>query len=266
MAWTLTSDPLKHHRVNTLCISYSQLMQEVAHIVCEISEPSELPRLLKRLQFMRYEFSGLRQTTFSSLPGSHAVMRFLFEHLQFRATENLTLAELNLAQCLFRRSAHTLALSVLAGYIAEAHDVQLCLLSPAHLNVWRTQEGQDVFYWSSLQASAPLNSNQLLSLLADHKSALPMTLPELRGDFLAQLRHCLVASSDWARALVVQNALLESEPANVQSLAERAMLLHRLGDHHGALCDLKRYFSFVDIQIASTELRSLFAQLNPPEI
>lgn len=89
-----------------------------------------------------------------------------------------------------------------------------------------------------------------------------MSLDEFVINYLSILKNAYQQRSNLEPLLIVQNWLLEYQPANMMVIGERALLLNHLGHFKNSFADLKRYFSFADRNTAPLELVNLFDELS----
>jgi hypothetical protein len=84
---------------------------------------------------------------------------------------------------------------------------------------------------------------------------------QLMTQYLELLLHTFERHKFLTQLHTVYNLLLHLDDTNTALLGQRALLRQKLGFGREALCDLKRYFSFVELKSAPSELYQAWRQL-----
>ncbi len=79
--------------------------------------------------------------------------------------------------------------------------------------------------------------------------------------YLKDLEQYYESKQMWNQLHTLFNVLLKLDPHQAQTLCRRALLLKKLGYAKEALCDLKQYFSFVEVHQAPAELQKALYEL-----
>lgn len=93
------------------------------------------------------------------------------------------------------------------------------------------------------------------------KSIDSLSAPQLLMNYLGLLVKFFEDKDDSRILVVLFSLLLKLDPNNIIILARRSLLLMKIGRLQEAFADLKHYFSFVESQQVSSELRFAFLEL-----
>lgn len=277
-----------HADANRAVGGVSNLVREIARISHRLEPAVSAEWMIKRVQFLSYDLQMLARHTTTDTERVLMLNDFFFSTQQFQCVNrsgDLRKASdaYQLNRVLVDRMGAPLVLEVLYSYLAEKIGVNLEFvdLKPTCFLKWR-ENGRSRFI-DMTRRGAMLSADQLIETLHDRfrMPAINQTtvleacsFESFISDYLHNLKRALsldpapnhlshLQQEKATVLLFLQETLIAYQPSNLQLIGERAMLLDRMGNHKGALTDLKRYFAFHDRSRAPLELVELYDKLAP---
>lgn len=232
-------------------------LQALLSIDSQISQEIPTDSSLRQINFMSYELATLCLNK-SDEEVYEALNYFFFTTKNFRVHP----AHFLLHEILEERKGCGIALALLYMHLAGSLGLKLELIHrPLHTILKWSREGRSSFI--DLEACGRLlTEDQLLLIVNKHKDQVQcLSMSEALVQYLSYISMNCRNRQDKTSLHKTLDMILRLEPENTRFLAERALLRKELGMLREALCDLKRYFSFTEMSVASQELISAYEEL-----
>lgn len=249
------------------------LMREVCRISTRLEPPLAYERILKRTQFLAYEFQAVTDMKSSEEARLLQLNHFFFEDKEFHClpqTECDPATSYLINHVLTRRAGAPILLALLYAFLAESVDIKLDFvdLDPTCFLRWN-DNGRSRFI-DITRKGRTLTNEELLETLHSRFKMLSLShtsLLESRAfesfitDYVIALKRTVDPIHEPERMLFLQNTLIAYQPSELPLVGERAFLHRRLGNFKLALADLKRYFAFHDRARAPIDLVRLYDEM-----
>lgn len=197
---------------------------------------------------------------------------FLFDDKGFqisstRASNEISVSQILIKDTLEKRVGHPLPLLFLLLHLAYYLDIPLTLLQARHHFLVKWVRSGKTIYLDFFNGCKVLNDQELIQVLNRSSSNLEVwSAKQLISQYLELLLTTFERHHRLNELHTVYNLLLHLDDTNTSLLGQRALLRYRLGFGREALCDLKRYFSFVERVHAPNEINRVWTELeNRPE-
>jgi regulator of sirC expression with transglutaminase-like and TPR domain len=195
-----------------------------------------------------------------------ALRQFLFEEKGFQLTASRLSAaserDVLMKNILDERCGHPLPVVFLILHLAHYLDLPMALLQARHHFLLKWVRSGKTVYLDLFNEGRPLNDQELIQVLNRSSSNLEVwSAKQLMTQYLELLMQTFEASQALSQLHIVYNLMLQMDDTNTEVLGQRALLRQRLGFSREALCDLKRYFSFVEQSHAPMELQQAWMEL-----
>jgi len=236
-----------------------QLMLDDASGVCaELDSFSRAEWLSKRVKFISYELQTRLREISGAREKCHLISDFLFVEKEFKAVQNSDRLDrresLLLSEVLASRSANPSVLAFLYWFLAAQSGLLLQFVGSKPTRYLKFIDAGTVCFIDVLDSGRILCGQQVLDLLNLQMQLEEISPERFLANYFAALKRAYLRLGDMSSVLLVHNHLMARQPSSLHLLGERALLRRAVGDLHGALGDLKRYFSFQDRQSAPAEL------------
>lgn len=168
------------------------------------------------------------------------------------------------------RQGHPLIAAIFYQHLAKDLGIPCEIINMVDTNIIKTRLKNKVVFIDLLKKGEPLKEEHFLEQIntCGHRRNIdllsPLDIldgPALLRVFLRRLASLFRATSNKPALIKTLSAKLLLEPANIQKLAERAILWRDVGEPEKALNDLKRYFAFSDKAQAPQEIKLIFYEL-----
>ena len=197
--------------------------------------------------------------------------QFIFDEKGFQiSTSSATEVDENdllLKEVLQVRTGHPLPVVFLLLHLAHVLDLPMALIQARHHFLIKWVRSGKTIYLDLFNEGRALSDQELIQVLNRSASNLDVfSSKQLMGQYLELLTQAFERSHNFSQLHVVFNLILQMDDTNIAVLGQRALLRQKLGFNREALCDLKRYFSFVDRAHAPMALQHAWNELeNSPE-
>ena len=224
----------------------------------------------KQLNFMNYELSS-HCVGLSDLE-KHAVLNdFFFEQKEFAAT-SITADPKNeklllVGDFLTYRTGLPLIVSVAYSHFASQLDLPIYLTSKEnpHILKWIRGTNRSEFI-NTLTNGTLLTEEEVIKLTesSENQESCFDILPakDILTLYLNTLTDFYSNTNNKHGELDTLNISVRLHPNNLNYLTRRALTHKELGNFKEAICDLKRYFSFIDRTQASPEIKMAYYELH----
>lgn len=270
-------DQLTLYLHQTLAIEdYRNLLPVLIGINSLIETDEIEDHITRSLNFMVYEISaatsGLKEADRWLLLNDYFFSRKNFQAICIPSQPQpmLKLNPLLLSQVINQRVGHPMVLSIIYSHFAQLIDLPIFLVHcpPQFLLKW-IRSGHN-HYIDLNQKGRVINENELTHFLNiqgiqwtqdEYDTFEILPLRQIITQYLKMIIEYFENFQDPQKLLLLYNLLVQMDSQNVKILAKRSLLYRELGLLQEAVTDLKRYFSFVEKDHSSPELRSVFIEL-----
>jgi regulator of sirC expression with transglutaminase-like and TPR domain len=256
-------------------LSLFDTISEISLICGRIDDSMPSAWISKRIQFMGYDIRATIAGDLSPRERLNSLNSYFFGAKDFQAISDSAYTNdagplYLLARVLASRVGSPMMIALLYAYLAEQIGVNLHFVDlQPHCFLKLVDAGTSSFIDLS-KAGRCLSSEELLELVqtrwksnvSDERLAETLSHEHFVVDFCHALKRTYAKREDAERLLILLNHILEYQPSNLLLVAERAMVLRKLGRFKSALLDLKRYFAFHDRETAPPEFVQLYDDLN----
>lgn len=221
----------------------------------------------RSIQFMIFEMQKACEGK-SEAERWNLLHRFLFEDKGFQLSDlranEITINQILIKEVVEGRVGHPLPMLFLLLHLSHILGLPLRLLQARHhfLLKWIPIDTGKNTYLDFFNRCQPLSDQELIHILNRSASNLEVWSAK---QLITQYLELLVQSFERHQLLTqlhtVYNLLLHLDDTNTALLGQRALLRQKLGYGREALGDLKRYFSFVELKSAPSELYKAWRQL-----
>lgn len=230
-------------------------------------------KLYQQLSFMNYEISQLCEQK-SEEERFQRLNQFFFSKMGFLPTftdrNSKNPSRLLIPQFFNQKEGHPLLISIAYAHFAAQLDLPIYLTSTKWPHILKWIRGQErTTFVDMTSGGQQLSKDKLLELynhsegagsedpirfdILSSKSILCFYLDELLDNYDSSL--CDFSEID------ILNILISLRPSHIKYLAQRALAYKDRGEFKPALQDLKRYFSFIDRNTATPQLKMAFYEL-----
>lgn len=219
----------------------------------------------RQVQFLGFEI--LKTCEHLSEPDRwEALRRFLFVEKGFQISvdrmNDLQEKHVLMKTVLDERCGHPLPIVFLLLHLAHFLDLPMALLQARHHFLLKWVRSGKTIYLDLYNEGRALNDQELIQFLNRSASNLEVwSAKQLMEQYLELLMHTFDSIQALPQLHIVYNLMLQLDETNTAVLGQRALLRQRLGFTRDALCDLKRYFSFVEQSHAPGELQQAWLEL-----
>ncbi len=246
-----------------------------------IMSPNEsLENCVRIVSFLTYELVSQCDELTPDKRFEHLTY-FYFQLKGFKPFSGST-PSLLLKPVLTKRHGHPLPLALLYMHLARQIDLTIQLLHVKDLYIFKWVNGGHAHYFDFTSGCKSLCEADLVKLLntgaelhstnsGDRLARMTSySLKTLFVHYIETLMTYLQSEGRLHQLHITLNILMRLDSSNLYILGQRALLRQKLGYAKEALHDLKRYFSFVDRDVAPLEIQLAFQQLeslgdlNPP--
>jgi regulator of sirC expression with transglutaminase-like and TPR domain len=205
---------------------------------------------LRAVNFMSYELATLCDNK-TDEEVFQILNNFFFQIKNFKISTSPFLLD----SVLNERNGCGIAVALLYLHLARTLDLDVHLVHwPLHTILKWENQGSAQFLDLS-QGGRFLSADEILEIVNIHKEQVrTLSMSESLVQYLTYISMNYRQSQELEQLHKVLNLILKIEPENTRHLSERALLRRDLGLHKEALCDLKRFFSFIDKNSASPQL------------
>jgi regulator of sirC expression with transglutaminase-like and TPR domain len=235
------------------------------------NEPQEWS--FRTLNFMTYELMSLAE----SYPESdrvHILNDYFFDQKGFQivsGADEPNEMHLLMKPVLTKRLGAPIPVTLLYLHLATNLDLPIYPIKLNNMSVLKWIRSGKSHYLDLCCAGRIMEQSQLIRLLnkdvrnstdCDETSSLDILPSKLVfSQYVRQLLKLFEKGENPTQMLLLYDVLLQLEPVQLTTLADRALLRQRLGYAQEAILDLKRYFSYVDREQAPADLQMAFRQL-----
>lgn len=160
------------------------------------------------------------------------------------------------------RAGHPLTLVFVVLHLAHFLELPIALLQARHHFLLKWVRSGKTIYLDLYNEGRPLTDQELIQVLNRSSSNLEVwSAKQLMNQYLELLLQAFQRSQSLTQLHMVYNLILQMDETNTIILGQRALLRQKLGFAREALCDLKRYFSFVERSHAPIELQQAWLEL-----
>ena len=160
------------------------------------------------------------------------------------------------------RAGHPLAVVFLLLHLAHVLELPMALIQARHHFLLKWVRSGKTIYLDLYNEGRALSDQELIQVLNRSASNLEVfSSKQLMSQYLELLMGAFERSQNLNQLHVVFNLMLQMDDTNTVILGQRALLRQKLGFTREALCDLKRYFSFIERTHAPVELQQAWTQL-----
>ncbi len=171
-------------------------------------------------------------------------------------------SELLIRSVLDKRIGHPLPIVFLLLHLAHVLELPMALLQARHHFLLKWVRSGKTIYLDLYNDGRALNDQEIVQVLNRSSSNLEVwSAKQLIGQYLELLLSAFERSQSLNQLHIVYNLILQMDDTNTAVLGQRALLRQRLGFTRDALCDLKRYFSFVEKVHAPSEIQQAWLEL-----
>jgi regulator of sirC expression with transglutaminase-like and TPR domain len=232
-------------------------------------DDSHQDRCSRAINFMTYELAAMceKQTEADRF---QLLNDFIFTTRDFRVNnlnrKSLSSKDLLLNTVLEERGGAAIPVSLLYMHLAQELDLPIFIVNQPQYNLLKWVRGSKCQYIDVAERGKVLDEEELLKVMnlrpklpttaaAEECPSEAVSLKTLLLNYLNDLKHALLRENEVDLGHAVLSMILKVEPTNLRHLGERALLRKQMGHLKEAQQDLKRYFSFVDISNAPTEIQ-----------
>ena len=220
---------------------------------------------LRQAQFMGFEILKTCEN-FNEGERWEALRAFLFDEKGFQLCANrvkdVGQKEVLMKSVMDNRQGHPLPVAFLVLHLAHFLDLPIGLLQARHHFLLKWVRSGKTIYIDLYNEGRALSDQELIAVLNRSSSNLETwNAKQLVGQYLELLMHIFVRTQALQALHTVYNLMLQMDESNTGILGQRALLRQKLGFTREALCDLKRYFSFVEQNHAPAELQQAWLEL-----
>ena len=262
-SWEKLTDELRrldeadHAALAPLCLAI--------HSVLDPNENFEL--CFRQIQFLGFEVRDVAQHS-NEVERWDALRAFVYQTKKFavagtRGHSNLD--DVLMKEVLARRAGHPLLIAFLILNLAATLNLPLCLLRAKHHYLLKWVRPGKTAYLDIFDEGRALTDQQLITMVNRTSSRLETYgARALVARYLDLLAQSFERADSLAKLHGAYDLMLLIDEMNIEALGRRALLRRRLGMEREARSDLKRYFSFVEINEAPAELREAWRQNDEP--
>lgn len=219
----------------------------------------------RQVQFLGFEILKSCESL-SEAERWEALRHFIFEdkgfQLSVKQLSELTEKDVLMKNVLDERCGHPLPIVFLMLHLAHYLDLPMALLQARHHFLLKWVRSGKTVYLDLFNEGRALSDQELIQVLNRSASNLEVwSAKQLMAQYLELLMNAFEASQALNQLHLVYNLILQMDDTNTSILGQRALLRQRLGFTREALCDLKRYFSFVEQTHAPSELQQAWMEL-----
>ncbi len=242
-----------------------------------ITRHSHDSKTLKKILFMGHEISS--DVTNDSRPPEilESISYHLFNEQRFKISDDSsasTESDFLLSEVIKNKGGNARIVGLIYKALAESLGVSLDLLDLPTTSILRYASSENLYYvdlenegslLSSIDLLHRLNGMNQLSEELNASYLEPLHSLNLVFFILEKLRKLYSQATSYEKHLLVLDLLVHEQIAKVHALGERALLLAKMGFRKEALNDLKRYFSFHDMEYSPSEVVKTFKKLRANE-
>ncbi|MEK6556225.1 MAG: transglutaminase family protein [Bdellovibrionota bacterium] len=225
-------------------------------------------RCLRSINFMTYELAAMCEKR-SEADRFQTLNDFLFTTRDFRVNslnrKSLCSKDLLLTSVLEERGGAAIPVSLLYMHLAQELDLPVFIVNQPQFNLLKWVRGSKCQFIDIAERGKILDEEELLrhmnlqpkgsTAACDENKSEVVSLKALLLAYLTDLKTALLRENEIDLGHAVLSMILKVEPTNLRHLGERALLRKTMGHLKEAQQDLKRYFSFVDVSNAPTEIQ-----------
>ncbi len=228
----------------------------------------------RNINFMSFELNA----NCSELPEVERVQalnKFFFEDKDYSIRETkrpqLTDRDLFVRDVLSERNGGSLPISLIYTHLAFDLNLPMMLVNINSLCLVRWLRADSCSYLDLSRGGEILSEQQLLNFLNTESSVKSLegqteklevlNFKQVMRVYLEDLAASLARSNEPDLVHAVLSMLLVLQPNNLKYLSDRALLRKSLGFQKEALSDIKRYFSFCDMENAPSDIQAAFKEI-----
>lgn len=228
----------------------------------------------RNINFMSFELSA----NCSSMQESErlkALNEFFFQDKDYSIRESrrphLTDRDLFLRDVLSERNGGSLPIALIYMHLAFHLNLPMMLVNIDSLCLVRWLCSDSRSYIDLTQNGQIIGEEELLKYLNTERSVRGLegqteklevlNFKQVMTVYLEDLASCLARSNEPDLVHAVLSMLLILQPNNLKYLSDRALLRKSLGFQKEALSDIKRYFSFCDMENAPSDIQTAFKEI-----
>ena len=219
----------------------------------------------RQIQFLGFEIQKACESM-EEAERWETLRRFVFEDKGFQLTSTRSEAvkedQLLMQNILEARCGHPLTIVFVVLHLAHYLDLPIALIQARHHFLLKWVRSGKTIYLDLYNEGRALNDAELIQVLNRSSSNLEVwSAGQLMRHYLELLTQSLTTAGDLPQLHTVYNMVLHLDETNTAVLGQRALLRQKLGFARDALCDLKRYFSFIEKSHAPIELQQAWLEL-----
>ena len=231
-------------------------------------------RCLRALNFMTYELAAICEKQ-SEADRFQLLNDFLFTTRDFRINnlnrKTLSSRDLLISNVIEERGGGAIPVALIYMHLAQELDLPIFIVNQPQYHLLKWVRGSKCEFIDVSEKAKILCEDEILKYLnlnqpkvstvsmatanCDDPKSEVVSLKSLLMVYLADLKTALMRENETDLSHAVLSMLLKIEPTNLRWIGERALLRKQMGHLKEAQQDLKRYFSFIDISNAPTEIQ-----------
>jgi regulator of sirC expression with transglutaminase-like and TPR domain len=231
-------------------------------------DDSHQDRCSRAINFMTYELAAICERQ-AEADRFQLLNDFIFTSRDFRVNnlnrKSLCSKDLLLNTVLEERGGAAVPVALLYMHLAQELDLPIFIVNQPQYNLLKWVRGAKCQFIDIAEKGKILDEEELLKAMNLQPKGMTSTAEQGQSEVVSMKALLLVYLTDLKNALLRENEvdlchavlsmILKVEPTNLRHLGERALLRKQMGHLKEAQQDLKRYFSFVDISNAPTEIQ-----------